>query len=60
MEAAQTTQKIQAAIAALSEQIDALAKVGAGIPAVEKNMIRMRGTLRALEVQFSFIKPRQD
>lgn len=38
---------------ALSRNLDALERTGEDIPAVQKNAVRMRGTLRALEIQFS-------
>jgi hypothetical protein len=45
--------KITLALEALARDLDALAAAGAGIPAVEKNAVRMRGALRQLEVQFT-------
>lgn len=40
------------ALESLARDLDALATAGVGIPAVERNMVRMRGTVRALGVQF--------
>ena len=36
----------------LSQNLQDLQSVGGDIPAVERNAVRMRGTLRALQVQF--------
>lgn len=41
------------ALEALSKDLTALEEAGRGIPAVEKNARRLRGTLRQLHVQFS-------
>ncbi|MDF1554225.1 MAG: hypothetical protein P1P84_14235 [Deferrisomatales bacterium] len=41
----------------LSGNLDALAKAGAGVPAVTQNAIRMRGTLQALQSQFADLFP---
>lgn len=49
---ADKAEKIAEAVRALAEGLDRLEKAGEGIPAVEKNVVRMRGTLRQLEVQF--------
>ncbi len=38
---------------ALSRDLDALERAAGEIPAVERNVVRMRGTLRALEIQFA-------
>lgn len=46
---------IAEAVRALAEGLDRLEKAGEGVPAVEKNVIRMRGTLRQLEVQFDLL-----
>lgn len=45
--------KIAGIIDALSKELDELQEAGKGIPAVEKNAVRMRGALRQLMVQFS-------
>ncbi len=37
---------------ALSRNLEALERVGGEIPSVERNAVRLRGTLRALEIQF--------
>ena len=44
--------RIATALEALSRDLDALEEAGGHIPAVERNTVRMRGTLRALQVQF--------
>jgi len=56
MKVQEQAEKIREAIAEVSAKIDALAEVGRGNPAIEKNMIRMKGTLNALKVQFNFVK----
>ena len=43
---------VAGALNRIRRQLDELETAGHDIPAVEKNVIRMRGTLRALEVQF--------
>ena len=43
---------VAGALNRIRRQLDELETAGRDIPAVEKNVIRMRGTLRALEVQF--------
>ena len=45
--------RISEALAALARAVDELQDAGSGIPAVERNAVRLRGTLRALEVQFT-------
>lgn len=45
--------KIAGILDALSKELDSLEDAGKGIPAVEKNAVRMRGALRQLKVQFS-------
>lgn len=47
--------KIAEALRTLGEGLSNLQRAGEGIPAVEKNVIRMRGTLRQLEVQFELL-----
>jgi len=37
----------------LARDLDALERAAGEIPAVERNVARMRGTLRALEIQFA-------
>lgn len=44
--------RIAKALETLSRDLDALQEAGGHIPAVERNTVRMRGTLRALQVQF--------
>ncbi len=44
--------EIRRALAGVARALGALEAAGEGIPAVEKNATRMRGTLRQLEVQF--------
>jgi hypothetical protein len=44
--------RIAKALEVLSRDLDALQEAGGHIPAVERNTVRMRGTLRALQVQF--------
>lgn len=41
------------ALQGIRRELRELEIAGKGTPAVEKNVIRMRGTLRALEVHFS-------
>ena len=41
------------ALQGIRRDLELLEAAGQGTPAVEKNVIRMRGTLRALEVQFT-------
>jgi len=57
MKTQESTQEIRKVINVLAKDIEALSALGKGIPAVEKNMVRMRGTLRALEVQFDYGAP---
>ena len=45
--------EIAKALEQLSTTLDALAKSGENIPAVEKNVVRMRGALHVLQIQFS-------
>ncbi|MHB8764541.1 MAG: hypothetical protein ACYDA8_09445 [Deferrisomatales bacterium] len=45
--------EIAGALAGVRRELEALEAAGHGIPAVEKNVLRLRGTLRALEVQFA-------
>ncbi len=47
-----TVRGIAEALKRLASELDRLAAAGEGIPAVEKNVVRMRGALRQLEVQF--------
>lgn len=44
--------RIAALLEALGRDLEALKEAGAGVPAVERNAVRMQGTLRALQVQF--------
>jgi len=44
--------EVAEAVKALGRDLEALAKAGRGIPAVEKNAVRLKGTLKALEDQF--------
>ncbi|GAB4261350.1 MAG: hypothetical protein Kow0092_10850 [Deferrisomatales bacterium] len=44
--------EIARALQALSRDLEELERAGAEIPTVVKNAVRLRGTLRALEVQF--------
>ena len=55
MKSQERAEQIKSAIESLAAQIETLAELGEGIPAVEKNMARLRGSLRALEVQFSYL-----
>jgi hypothetical protein len=48
----EAVRKIARVLEALSKDLDALKEAGRGIPAVEKNAVRMRGSLRQLEIQF--------
>ena len=41
----------------LSGALDSLEQAGADIPAVTRNAVRMRGTLKALEDQFAELLP---
>lgn len=52
MEAQKVTQ-VARSLEALARDLDALEQAGGGIPAVERNVVRLRGTLRALEIQFA-------
>ncbi len=47
-----TVREIQQALRAVARGLEELESAGGGIPAVEKNVVRLRGTLRALETQF--------
>jgi hypothetical protein len=49
---AQKVAQIAQSLKALTKDLDTLEEAGGGIPAVERNVIRLRGTLRALEIQF--------
>ena len=53
MSDAEAIHTITLALEALARYLDALQAAGRGIPAVEKNAVRMRGALRQLEVQFA-------
>lgn len=53
MSDAEAIHTITLALEALARDLDALQAAGLGIPAVEKNAVRMRGALRQLEVQFA-------
>ncbi len=44
--------EIRRALEDVARALETLERAGGGIPAVEKNATRMRGTLRQLEVQF--------
>lgn len=44
---------IAGAIGSINENLELLRGLGSSIPAVERNVVRMAGTLRALQVQFS-------
>lgn len=44
--------RIAEALEGLSRGLDALLAAGGHLPAVERNVARLRGTLRALHVQF--------
>lgn len=44
--------EIVRALEGVSRGLDALAEAGRQIPAVERNVVRMRGSLRALQIQF--------
>ena len=45
--------KVTRALEAIAQGLRELEAAGAGIPAVEKNAVRMKGALRQLEVQFA-------
>ncbi|MHB8763628.1 MAG: hypothetical protein ACYDA8_04705 [Deferrisomatales bacterium] len=53
MSDAAAVHRIALALETLARDLDALQAAGQGIPAVEKNAVRMRGALRQLEVQFA-------
>jgi hypothetical protein len=53
VKSAETVHQIALALEALARDLDTLQEAGRGIPAVEKNAVRMRGALRQLEVQFA-------
>jgi len=44
--------EIAKALDQLSVNLEALAKSGQGLPTVEKNVVRMRGALHVLQIQF--------
>jgi hypothetical protein len=44
--------RIARALEALSRDLEALAEAGRDVPAVERNVVRLRGSLRALQIQF--------
>jgi hypothetical protein len=44
--------RIAKALEALARGLDELQAAGAQVPAVERNTVRLRGTLRALQIQF--------
>lgn len=44
---------IARALQQLRQDLEELARAGEGIPAVDKNVLRMKGTLRTLEIQFA-------
>jgi hypothetical protein len=44
--------RIAKALEALAQDLDELHAAGAQVPAVERNTMRLRGTLRALQIQF--------
>lgn len=44
--------RIANALEALSRGLDELHAAGGHLPAVERNTVRLRGTLRALQIQF--------
>ncbi|MBE0617249.1 MAG: hypothetical protein IH608_04905 [Proteobacteria bacterium] len=46
------TAQIAQILESLAADLDRLQEAGREIPAVERNTVRMRGTLRALQVQF--------
>jgi len=46
------TPAIAGLLETLARDLDQLAEAGAGIPAVEKNVTRMRGALNVLRIQF--------
>lgn len=50
--------RIARALETLSRELDALAEAGEGVPAVERNVVRLRGSLRALQIQFEDIADR--
>jgi hypothetical protein len=49
----EAVRKIARVLESLSQDLDSLKEAGRGIPAVEKNAVRMRGALRQLEIQFA-------
>lgn len=46
-------EKIVVALARIRAEVDNLKALGREVPAVEKNAVRMSGTLRTLEIQFT-------
>ena len=48
----EAVRKIANLLTSLATDLDALKEAGQGIPAVEKNVVRMHGALRQLEIQF--------
>jgi len=46
------TPAIAGLLETLAQDLDRLEKAGSGIPAVEKNVTRMRGALNVLRIQF--------
>ena len=57
MKKVNTAAEIKAAIEAVETSLQRLTTVGAGVPAVERNAKRLMGSLRALEIQFSYATP---
>jgi len=47
--------QIRNILEALRREIDNLEQAGRGVPAIAGNVVRLRGTLRALEIQFSIL-----
>jgi hypothetical protein len=45
-------EKVSAALKELARNLSDLEQAGKGVPAVECNVLRMRGTLKMLEIQF--------
>lgn len=56
MSAEKRAAHIAALLEVLRRDLEALEEAGEGVPAVERNAVRMQGTLRALEVQFADLK----
>ena len=53
MDNAQKAFAIKKALEQTMASLEALAEAGQGVPAVERNVLRLQGSLKALDIQFS-------